>query len=168
MQRRKVGFLWLMVPAAAVLWLIFFPNAPYLITDLIHLRPRPDAPFWFDLILLVAFAWTGFILGLVSLVLMQEVIRRIAGSFVSWLFALLALAFSSFGIYLGRFLRWNSWDVFLNPSALVGQILQGARHPLLHIQSLAFSTLFAGVLLAMYVTVVAIVHCREQIKANRA
>src|SRR5262249_22497374 len=123
---------------AAVVWLVFFPNAPYLITDIIHLRPRAYAPFWFDLIVLVAFAWTGFILGLVSLVLMQEVIRSFAGGLVSWLFAFIALALSSFGIYLGRFLRWNSWDLLLNPFALLGEILRGARHPLLHIQPLCF------------------------------
>ncbi|MBN1310505.1 MAG: DUF1361 domain-containing protein [Anaerolineae bacterium] len=55
----------------ALVWLLLFPNAPYLLTDLVHLQPQENMPFWFDLILIVAFAWAGFFLRLISLVLMQ-------------------------------------------------------------------------------------------------
>src|SRR5260370_5450168 len=106
---------WILVSGCALLWLVFLPNAPYLVTDIIHLHPLGDVPFWFDLILLVAFAWTGLFLGFVSLFLMQETVRGATGSVVSWLFAVVVLGLSGFGIYLGRFLRWNSWDVFSEP-----------------------------------------------------
>src|SRR5882757_8524613 len=120
---------WFLVFGCAIIWLAFFPNAPYLVTDIVHLQHRPDAPFWFDLILFVSIAWTGCFLGLVSLFLMQEIVRRAAGSTVSWLFALAALGLSGFGIYLGRFLRWNSWDLLFTHTRIIGSLLEGLRHP---------------------------------------
>lgn len=153
---------WLVASLCSLVWLIFFPNALYLVTDLIHLHPQSDAPFWFDLILLVAFAWTGFFLGLVSLSLMQEVVRKVAGTITSWLFALGVLGLSSFGIYLGRFLRWNSWDVFLNPLRLLGDVAEQVRHPLAHSQTLVFSMLFAFFFVAMYLTLMALMHFRHE------
>jgi len=153
---------WLVTPGCALVWLVFFPNALYLVTDLIHLHPQSDAPFWFDLILLVAFAWTGFFLGLVSLSLMQEVVRKVAGTITSWLFALGVLGLSSFGIYLGRFLRWNSWDLFFNPLRLLGDVAEQVRHPLAHFQTLVFSSLFAFVFVAMYLTLIAVTHFQHE------
>ena len=115
--KRRSRLSWLVVAGCALAWLLFFPNAPYILTDLLHLQARADAPLWFDLVLLLAFAWTGFMLGLVSLVLMQALVRRAAGAVASWAFAVAVLGLSGFGIYLGRFLRWNSWDVFFSPGA---------------------------------------------------
>ncbi|MEP7356720.1 MAG: DUF1361 domain-containing protein, partial [Anaerolineales bacterium] len=115
--KRRSRLSWLVVAGCALAWLLFFPNAPYLLTDILHLQPSQNAPLWFDLVLLLAFAWTGFFLGLVSLILMQSLVRRAAGrrcrqftaAIASWAFALAVLGLSGFGIYLGRFLRWNSW-----------------------------------------------------------
>ena len=143
-------------------WFLFFPNAPYLATDLIHLQAKPDAPFWFDLLLLLAFAWTGFFLGLVSLLLMQEVVRIKMGPYVSWLFALTMVALASFGIYLGRFLRWNSWDVLYNPFNMLGQVARQFRHPFMHAQAMVFSMLFGFFMLAMYLTLTAITNFRHE------
>jgi uncharacterized membrane protein len=150
------------------MWLLFLPNAPYLVTDLIHLRPHEDAPFWFDLIMLSAFAWTGFFLGLVSLILMQEVIRKAAGTIASWLFVFAALGLSSFGIYLGRFLRWNSWDVFFNPLQLLADIAVRLRHPLANLQTYAFSILFGLFFLSVYLMVVAMSHLRQEAQRETA
>lgn len=153
---------WLLVFACAVIWLAFFPNAPYLVTDIIHLQHRADAPFWFDLILFVAIAWTGCFLGLVSLFLMQEIVRRAAGWVFSWVFALAALVLSGFGIYLGRFLRWNSWDVFFAPSEILGSILEGLRHPAAHSQTFVFSMMFAAFFTTMYLMLVSLMHLRQE------
>ena len=153
---------WFLVFACAVVWLAFFPNAPYLVTDIIHLQHRPDAPFWFDLILFVTIAWTGCFLGFVSLFLMQEIVRRATGTVVSWVFAVAALALSGFGIYLGRFLRWNSWDVFFAPAQIVGSIIQGLKHPAAHSQTFVFSMIFAAFLTAMYLTLVSLMHLRHE------
>ena len=153
---------WVLVPGCALFWLVFFPNAPYLITDIMHLRQQTAVPFWYDLILFVAFAWTGFFLGLVSLFMMQEIVRKAAGRVISWLFALGVLALSSFGIYLGRFLRWNSWDVFLSPGRLMADLSEHAQDPFTRFQALVFSVLFACFFLAMYLTLVAVAHFRHE------
>ena len=108
--------------AGAGLWLIFFPNAPYIVTDLKHLRTWAGAPVWYDAVLACAAAWTGLALGFVSLYLMQAVARRLVGTVNAWLFVVAVLALSSFGIYLGRFERWNSWDVVTRPHVLLGDL----------------------------------------------
>lgn len=96
-------------------WLAFFPNAPYLMTDLLHLKVQGNLLVWLDLIALQAFAWTGLALGFVSLDLVQRVVARRVGRVASWLFAAAVMGLSAFGIYLGRFRRWNTWDVARSP-----------------------------------------------------
>jgi uncharacterized membrane protein len=103
-------------------WLLFFPNAPYIVTDLKHLRTFDGAPIWFDTVLACSAAWAGLALGFISLYLMQSVVRRRFGYMSGWAFALAVLAVSSFGIYLGRFERWNSWDVVTQPGALLADV----------------------------------------------
>jgi len=111
------------------LWLLFLPNAPYLVTDLIHLRPTFQAPIWFDATMLFAFALAGMVLGLYSLYIMQELVSRHFGPFASWIFVFLAAGLSSFGVYVGRFLRWNSWDLFLHPTDLAADIYHNMTSP---------------------------------------
>jgi uncharacterized membrane protein len=99
-------------------WLLFFPNAPYLLTDFIHLQEGP-APLWYDALMLSAFAWTGLLLGFASLYLVQLILRRAFGATVGWLGVFGALALGSIGVYIGRFVRLNSWDVLLHPLDVV-------------------------------------------------
>ena len=160
--KRRSRLSWLVVAGCALAWLLFFPNAPYILTDLMHLRPRPDVPLWFDVLLVIAFAWTGLFLGLISLSLMQALVRRAAGTLASWGFALGVLSLSGFGIYIGRFLRWNSWDVFLSPGGLMADLLDAAQHPLLHARSLVFSGLFSLFLLSAYIMFVALTHLQVE------
>ena len=103
-------------PTAALLvaWLMFFPNAPYLLTDFIHLGRGP-APLWYDGLMLSAFAWTGLLLGFASLYLVQLILRRAFGVAASWLGVFGSLVLASIGVYIGRFVRLNSWDVLLHP-----------------------------------------------------
>lgn len=153
--RSRIGHV--LVIGCAAVWLVFLPNAPYLVTDLIHLQPAPGVPFWYDVIMLSTFAWTGLFLGLVSLVAMQAVVRRTSGQAVSWLFVLAAILLTGYGIYVGRFLRWNSWDVVLNPWPLAATAMDYLRHPLAHYQATVFSLITAAVFGAMYVMLVAVV-----------
>src|SRR5262249_40204331 len=89
------------------LWLLFLPNAPYIVTDFIHLDALRRTPLWLDGITLSAFAWTGILLGFVSLYLVHAVVRHRFGARVGWEAVLVALALTSAGVYLGRVLRWN-------------------------------------------------------------
>jgi uncharacterized membrane protein len=144
----------LLVLALGLGWLLFFPNAPYLMTDLLHLAPRDDVPFWFDTIMLFAFAVTGLMLGYLSLYLMQSVVSRSFGGPVGWLFVVIVLGLCAFGIYLGRFERYNSWDVLFNTVDLLMDIWSRIRHPFAHIRTYAISlilTVFlAGTYFALY------------------
>lgn len=109
--RRRVD---LVVAALLVPWLLFFPNAPYLLTDFIHLGEGP-APLWYDALMLSAFAWTGLLLGFASLYLVQMILRRALGATIAWVGVLGALGLASVGVYVGRFVRFNSWDALLHP-----------------------------------------------------
>lgn len=150
-------FLYVAIPVFAFLWLIFFPNAPYILTDLQHLATESNAaPVWFDVILLVWFSWTGMLLGLVSLYLMQEIVRRAFSRWVGWIFVLIMSGMSSIGIYLGRFVRWNSWDVLQEPSEVAISILGLVIEPSLRL--LVFTFLFTLFFLFIYLTMYAFGH----------
>jgi uncharacterized membrane protein len=116
--------LYLVIPIIAFLWLIFFPNAPYMLTDLQDLARRSfDAPLWYDVIIVVWASWTGMLLGVISLYLMQDIIIRTFGRVTGWIFVFVISALSSFGIYIGRFVRLNSWDILQNPTEVAQDIL---------------------------------------------
>ncbi len=157
--RNQVGF-----ALFGLAWLLFFPNAPYLITDLVHLRAfEPTIRYWYDLMMFMTFIWTGFLLGFVSLYVMQRRVAEMAGHVVSWGFALISLALGAFGVYLGRFQRYNSWDVLIQPWDLFYDIYQRVRHPFDHMRTYGISLLLAVFLIGMYVTMYAIAHLpREQ------
>ncbi len=113
LPRRVFRFI---LPVGCVIWLIFFPNAPYLLTDFQHLRLFSDSPqLWFDVIMVTWFALTGLFLGLVSLFVMHGLVRRELGPVAGWAFVFFAALLSSAGIFAGRFVRINSWDILRNP-----------------------------------------------------
>jgi uncharacterized membrane protein len=107
--------------AIAAAWLLFFPNCLYILTDLIHLRQMVNAPLWLDLILVLSFAWAGLCFGFVSLMdiesFMKERFR--AGPRTVALLSVCMIYLGAFGIYVGRFWRWNSWDLLGNPADLM-------------------------------------------------
>lgn len=116
--------LYLVIPFIAFLWLIFFPNAPYMLTDLQDLaRKASGAPLWYDVIIVVWSSWTGTLLGVISLYLMQDIIIRRFGRIAGWIFVFVISALSSFGVYIGRFVRLNSWDILQNPAETAQEIL---------------------------------------------
>ncbi len=149
--------LYIVLPVFAFLWLIFYPNAPYILTDLQHLAySSSDAPLWFDVILLIWFSWTGLLLGLVSLYLMHEIVHRSFGRLAGWIFVFTVSGLSSVGLYMGRFARWNSWDILQNPSEVAMDILGWVVAPSLRL--LAFTALFTIFFLFIYLTLYAFGH----------
>lgn len=146
--------LFLVLPIGAFFWLIFFPNAPYILTDIQHLpRDTGGAPLWYDVMLLVWFAWTGLFLGIVSLLLIHEVVRREFGGIIGWSFVILVSVLGSLGIYMGRFLRWNSWDILRDPAGIAWMTYEYAQDPSL--RSIGFTSLFAAFFLFSYLTLYA-------------
>ena len=156
LQMSKLRWRGFSVTLCSLFWLAFLPNAAYLITDVIHFRPVEGVPYWFDLILFVAFAWTGTFLGIISLLLMQDVVQRNFGRITSWLFALIVLALNSFGVYLGRFQRWNSWDVVTNPWRLMMDIATRLFHPGARLHTIAFTALFSMMFATFYLMILAL------------
>lgn len=142
----------------SAMWLLFFPNAPYIFTDLIHLTTRFRGHFWVDLTLILICALTGLVLGFVSLYLMQSVVARMFGRVVSWIFIAIVAGLSSFGVYLGRFVRVNSWDVVTRPGKLYDGIHAWVSDPFAHSTSFAFPILFATFLFIAYVMLYALTH----------
>jgi len=145
---------------SSLCWLLFFPNAPYIFTDVIHLTRGYRAHFWVDLVLILSCALTGLVLGFLSLFLMQSVIQRMAGRFVSWFFIAGVAGLSGIGIFVGRFLRLNSWDVVLKPWAVSRGIGHLAAHPSGHFGSLALAGLFATFLFITYLMLYGLTHLR--------
>jgi uncharacterized membrane protein len=144
-------WIYVVIPLAAFFWLIFFPNAPYILTDFQHLaHTSKDLPVWYDVMMLIWFAFTGLLLGMVSLFLMQEIIRREFGRWMGWTFVVLVAVLSAAGVYMGRFLRWNSWDILYNPTGIALFSLERAQNPSL--QSIGFIGLFGAFFLFLYIT----------------
>jgi len=146
--------LWRIAPFF-LLWLAFLPNAPYLVTDFIHLRYRDgtSAPLWYDAIMLAAFAWAGVGLGVASLRICSEVVRaRSRGPWTATAFVATSGFLTGFGIYLGRFVRLNTWDVITRPLIVLDKVVEPLVHPLSHPRAWVVTFTFALFFLAAYGT----------------
>lgn len=136
--------------ALFALWIGFLPNAPYLVTDFMHLRYRDGAPLWFDALMLASFAWAGVGLGVASLRICARVVRVRGGARVATGFVAIAALLTGFGIYLGRFVRLNTWDVATHPVTVLTQVLSPLAHPLAHPRAWTVTLTFALFFLVAY------------------
>ena len=144
-----------------VLWLLFFPNAPYMLTDFVHLDDSPAVPLWYDALMLASFAWTALVLGFASLYLMQMIWQRAAGPAVAWLGVLGALALASFGVYLGRFLGFNSWDALVRPRGILHVIRNDLENPLQHPRLIASLLVLTASLTVAYAVLYSFAGARD-------
>jgi uncharacterized membrane protein len=155
-----LGFAYLAVPPARVprhlrlisgiAWLLFLPNAPYLVTEIMHLQNGGGISLLYDVVLLFSVALCGLMLGLVSLDWVQRAVTAQLKPRLGRLFGLPVLGMVGFGIYLGRYRRWNSWDVVLQPVALSRDILRHVVHPVQHWRAWALTLLLALLLAFAY------------------
>jgi uncharacterized membrane protein len=145
----------LLLPAAGA-WLLLLPNAPYVLTDLIHLRPRPGVPLWFDGALLGLFAAAGWLPGLLSLEVFVAEVRARAGRGAALLGLAAVCVLSGYGVFLGRVPRFNSWDVLHAPDALARAVAAHLRAPGAHPGLVSMTALFALLLLASYAALLAL------------
>ncbi len=119
----------LLMAAAFIAWLLFIPNAFYIITDLFHLPLNESVPLWYDLALLLSFAWSGILFGVISVRQMEKTIEQFAGRSFGMFFILPVMFMNGLGVYIGRYLRFNSWDVIANPLQLAKDIIYLFIHP---------------------------------------
>jgi uncharacterized membrane protein len=158
-------WLYFVIPFIAFLWLIFFPNAPYMLTDLQDLaRTATDAPLWYDVIIVVWCSWTAMLLGVVSLFLMHDIVTRTFGRVVGWAFIFIISAASSFGIYLGRFVRLNSWDILQNPAETAMDVLGLVIDPSRRLA--AFTLLYTFFFLFVYLLLYSFGHLLQEQSAK--
>ena len=149
------------IVVAGALWLAFLPNAPYLVTDFALLREIDGMPVWFDVALLTTFAWTGLLLGFASVYLVQAAVRRLYGPAAGWLAALGALGLSGLGIYLGRYLRLNSWDLLVQPGGVIREVLDQLSSPRLVGMSLVMAAFLTVAYAMLYTTLTAAIEARD-------
>ncbi|MBK8420233.1 DUF1361 domain-containing protein [Candidatus Villigracilis saccharophilus] len=155
-------WLYLAIPVIAFLWLIFFPNAPYMLTDLQDLARAGGvgAPLWYDVLIVVWCSWTGTLLGVISLYLMQDIISRTFGRSIGWVFVFIISGLSSFGIYIGRFVRLNSWDILQNPAETAVEILGLVIDPSMRLA--AFTILYTFFFLFLFVLLYSFSHMLQE------
>lgn len=115
----------------AFAWLLFIPNSFYILTDLFHLdMNNEEVPLWFDLALLLSFAWNGLLYGILSVRQMEKLFRQSFNKNADLLFILPVMALNGLGIYIGRYLRFNSLDVLTNPFHLTNEMIYLFTHPI--------------------------------------
>lgn len=148
----------------SLIWLLFYPNIPYLITDLIHLGTNTyliHTPYqftfsfisWYEFAAMVLSVWIGIMLGFASLYPLQQLIAKHTHPIVGQGFAFLIALLSGYGIYLGRFPRLNSWDLLLSPRTLYRTVLSS-----LNVKTLAFSVLIGGMYWIIYFSIYILAH----------
>lgn len=155
-------WLYLILPFIALLWLLFFPNAPYMLTDLQDLARSGGvgAPLWYDVIIVVWCSWTGMLLGVISLYHMQDIVLRTFGRTAGWTFVFVISGLSSFGIYIGRFVRLNSWDILQNPAEVTLTILGLVVDPSMRLA--AFTLLYTFFFLFIYLLLYSFSHMLDE------
>lgn len=145
LQKRK-----LVVFSVLASWLLFFPNAPYILTDLFHIRKITVMPLWFDLVLILFYAWTGLMFGYLSLHHLERIFSSVLSVPKRILFTTFMFFIVAFGIYMGRYLRWNSWDLLSNPKPLLYDIGVRILYPFDHLHTWGMTFLMGLFLIILY------------------
>ena len=116
--------------AVSLLWLLFIPNSFYILTDLFHLGKFTNVPNWFDLTLIISFAWNGLLLGVLSVRQMEKIMQPHLRGKHELLFIYPIMWLNALGVYIGRYPRFNSWDILTNPFALIAYLVKLICHPI--------------------------------------
>ncbi len=135
-----------------IAWLLFFPNAPYIITDLFHYEERPPVPYWYDLMLVISAAWNGLILGMISLMNIEIFLSRHLKPALVKLAVFTSLLLCGYGVFIGRFLRFNSWDILTDPRYIAYTSAHHVLRPFNYQKLWVFTILFAVFLGIIYFT----------------
>ena len=143
-QKRRVSYLLL------ITWLLFFPNSLYIITDLIHVGRGSDFPRWFDATLIFSAAVLGLLMAFISLYRVEQFLETKMKQRVVHALMIFILFLGSFGVYLGRFLRWNSWDVLHQPHRLFVSIGERILYPVEYWYAWGITAMFTVLFYLIY------------------
>jgi uncharacterized membrane protein len=139
-----------------LLWLIFLPNAPYLLTDFIHLESRTPLQLWFDTALLSIYGVTGYTLAITSLAIMYRPVRAFLGWRIGWIFVIICCFLAGIGVHLGRIERYNSTDMFSQSRAVLTDVVDRLLHLYDHRATTFDGLSYGAVLLIGYVAFLAL------------
>ncbi|KRF06544.1 hypothetical protein ASG89_18995 [Paenibacillus sp. Soil766] len=168
-KRSKVKSIFLVL--LGMLWLLFFPNSPYVITDLIHLTVKKDLyatngiigfAYWIDFVVIHLFTWTSLLLGAFSTYQIQYVLMSLFNKTISWCFVMITSIAGGYGILLGREYRLNSWEAITDWSKVTG-IIEGS----LTSSSVFFCLLFGLFIGTVYVTIYVLINCMSASKEGK-
>lgn len=148
----------LSVLAGGALWLLFFPNAPYMLTDLVHYDRNLGNIAWLDMMALLAAAWAALIGGMTTLRLMQDRVARAFSGKAGHTFVLGVLLLTSQGIYIGRFLRFHSWHALLKPLEVLNETASHYLHPAAYPIAWPFTLSVFGLLVCVHYSLSAFTH----------
>jgi uncharacterized membrane protein len=135
------------------LWMLFIPNSFYILTDLFHLDNFHSAPKWFDLLMIFSFAWNGLLLGLMSVRKTELILEVISGRGFSLFIVFMVMWLNAFGIYIGRYLRFNSWDIITQPFSLFNEMFEVLVHPVRNKMEWGMIMVYAFFMTVLYITV---------------
>src|SRR5262245_13452498 len=142
--------------ALGAVWLAFFPNAPYLVTDLIHLRARGFVLQLYDAMMVFAFALTGLCIAFLSLWLIHRLVERRVGRTAGWAFVAAVAGLAGVGVFLGRFPRWNSWDIVTKPGEPFATLVVHAQDPCAHTTAIGVTLRMGGLFAIAYLMLFAL------------
>lgn len=134
-------------------WLLFLPNSFYLVTDLIHLKQTYEIDYLFDIVMFGHFIMNAYIAGFIAVYMVHRHIERVLGTLRGLLVVLVVFVLSGYAIYLGRVLRWNSWDVLINPAALLFDVSEGVVNPVTAAHIVFITSLFTLLVGSLYAIV---------------
>jgi uncharacterized membrane protein len=141
----------LLLAIVLLVWVLLMPNSFYILTDLYHLEDMHSTMRWFDLTLILSFAWNGVVCGILAMRIMEELLGNYTGKAVSIIFLSLVTWLNALGIYIGRDLRYNSWSVLTHPFRLVREILIMAINP--------FDYMYVWGMVCLFATFIGILYC---------
>jgi uncharacterized membrane protein len=133
-------------------WLLFVPNSFYMLTDLFHLYDSFSVPRWYDLLLILSFAWNALLMGILSVRHIEKIMEARWLYRFDWLFVYPIMLLNALGIYIGRYLRFNSWDVISNPFQLIADMMHIVLHPVYYRNAWAMILCFSFFLSILYIT----------------
>jgi uncharacterized membrane protein len=130
-----------------VIWLLFLPNAPYLITDIAHFDGPSSSTPWLDLAKFLSFAWAGVVLGLASLRIVHQLVAQRRGQLAGALVVIVGATASGIGVAIGRFARLNSWEAVTHPVTVSASTLRLSSS----YQAVAVGAFVTLLILVMYI-----------------